>query len=108
MSNQTHAAPPGTAGVPPAASDATVLPADVTAIPDHDLLDRALIVGVAGSGTMGAGIAQVAAWAGHRVVLYDVAPDIVQRGLDGVARLLRRGAERGKHAPAASRWVPSS
>jgi 3-hydroxybutyryl-CoA dehydrogenase len=60
----------------------------------HDL---ELVVGVAGAGTMGAGIAQVAAWAGHRVVLYDVALEPVQRGLAGVAHFLRRGAERGKY-----------
>lgn len=60
----------------------------------HDL---ELVVGVAGAGTMGVGIAQVAAWAGHRVVLYDVAAEYVQRGVDGVARVLRRGAERGKY-----------
>ncbi len=55
------------------------------------------VVGVVGAGTMGAGIAQVAAWSGHRVVLYDVAPDVVARGTAGIARLLRRGAEKGRH-----------
>jgi 3-hydroxyacyl-CoA dehydrogenase len=37
-------------------------------------------VGVLGAGTMGAGIAQVAAWAGHPVVLYDIAAEPLQRG----------------------------
>lgn len=51
-------------------------------------------VGVIGAGTMGAGIAQVAAAAGCDVVLYDVAPELVERGLarirDGYARMVAR------------------
>jgi len=57
-----------------------------------------MVIGVCGAGTMGAGIAQIAAWAGHGVVLFDVSPEVAGRGLEGVARLLRRGAARGKHA----------
>ena len=52
-------------------------------------------VGVVGAGTMGAGIAQVAAGAGCDVVLYDIAPEIVERGLarirDGYGRMVARG-----------------
>jgi len=59
-------------------------------------------VGVLGAGTMGAGIAQVAAWAGHAVVLYDVADTPLARGLDGLARFLRRGAEQGRYAATAA------
>ena len=54
-------------------------------------------IGVIGAGTMGAGIAQVAAWAGHPVVLYDIDERFVQRGHDTIAGFLRRGAEKGKH-----------
>lgn len=60
------------------------------------------VIGVVGAGTMGAGIAQVAAWSGHRVVLFDIAPDFVARGTAGIARLLRRGAEKGRHTPDAA------
>jgi len=75
--------------------------------------DLDLIVGVAGAGTMGAGIAQVAAWAGHRVIVYDIAPEFVRRGLDGVAKMLIRGAEKGRHPrdeadAAIERLVPST
>ena len=47
-------------------------------------------VGVIGAGTMGAGIAQVAATAGHRVVLYD----IVEGAADAAVATLRAGMER--------------
>lgn len=53
-------------------------------------------VGVVGAGTMGAGIAQVAAQHGYEVVLYDVAEEIVARATDQLAALLRRLAEKGK------------
>ncbi|HIH6661050.1 TPA: 3-hydroxyacyl-CoA dehydrogenase NAD-binding domain-containing protein, partial [Klebsiella michiganensis] len=36
-------------------------------------------VAVIGSGTMGAGIAEVAAAAGHPVLIYDIAPEAVVR-----------------------------
>jgi 3-hydroxybutyryl-CoA dehydrogenase len=45
---------------------------------------------VVGAGLMGAGIAQVAAAAGHEVVLRDVTTDALERGLDGVKRSLDR------------------
>ncbi|WP_460437099.1 3-hydroxyacyl-CoA dehydrogenase NAD-binding domain-containing protein, partial [Angustibacter speluncae] len=38
------------------------------------LADADLQVGVVGAGTMGAGIAEVAARAGHRVLVLDAAP----------------------------------
>ena len=38
-------------------------------------------VGVIGAGTMGAGIAQIAAAAGHPVLLFDVRPDAAGRAL---------------------------
>ena len=51
---------------------------------------------VAGAGTMGTGIAQVFAQAGHEVVLYDVTSEIAERGLSGLAKSLGKLAERGK------------
>jgi 3-hydroxybutyryl-CoA dehydrogenase len=45
---------------------------------------------VVGAGLMGAGIAQVAAVAGHEVVLRDVTTDAIARGLDGIKTSLDR------------------
>jgi 3-hydroxybutyryl-CoA dehydrogenase len=45
---------------------------------------------VVGAGLMGAGIAQVAAAAGHDVVLRDVTNEALERGLDGIRRSLDR------------------
>ena len=51
---------------------------------------------VLGAGTMGHGIAQVAAMAGATVTLFDISPDALKRGLDSVRRNLEKGVERGK------------
>lgn len=64
--------------------------------------DGTVVVGVLGAGTMGAGIAQVAAWAGHEVRLYDVAEAQLAKGVTGVSAALRKGAERGRHSPEAA------
>ena len=53
-------------------------------------------VAVIGAGTMGAGIAQVAAAAGHPVLLYDVAVGAVETGIAGVRAGLDRLVERRK------------
>jgi 3-hydroxybutyryl-CoA dehydrogenase len=54
------------------------------------------MVGVIGAGTMGHGIAQVAAQAGYATVLYDVAPDLAQRGLQRIGENLDAGVAKGK------------
>ncbi|MDZ5810401.1 3-hydroxyacyl-CoA dehydrogenase NAD-binding domain-containing protein [Halorubrum sp. AD140] len=53
------------------------------------------VVGVVGAGTMGNGIAQVAATAGYEVVMRDVEDEYVERGLDSVANSLDRLASKG-------------
>jgi len=53
-------------------------------------------VGVIGAGQMGAGVAQIAALAGLKVVLNDVSEDLVFKGLQGVERNLDRMAQRGR------------
>ncbi|HVW33758.1 MAG TPA: 3-hydroxyacyl-CoA dehydrogenase family protein, partial [Acidimicrobiia bacterium] len=53
-------------------------------------------VGVAGCGTMGAGIAIVAARAGFRTVLYDVSPETLERAERQIAGFLAKSVERGK------------
>ncbi len=54
------------------------------------------IVGVIGAGTMGSGIAQVAANAGHPVLLYDAAPGAAQQGIDLITKGLQKRVERNK------------
>src|SRR5215210_152797 len=55
-----------------------------------------LKVAVVGSGLMGAGIAQVAATAGHQVVLRDVTDEALERGVAGVRTSLDRFVAKGK------------
>jgi 3-hydroxybutyryl-CoA dehydrogenase len=52
--------------------------------------------GVLGAGQMGAGIAEVAAAAGHHVLLADVAREVVDKARDGIAQRLTRAVEKGK------------
>ena len=53
-------------------------------------------IGVVGAGTMGSGIAQVAATAGIPTVLVDVAPAALERGLATIGKSLERLAAKGK------------
>jgi len=52
-------------------------------------------VGVVGAGTMGAGIAQVAATAGYDVVMRDIESELVERGFDRIEDSLDRLVDRG-------------
>jgi len=58
-------------------------------------MNRVSNIGVIGAGTMGAGIAQVAAIAGYKVVLVDTTDEFVRRGLDKVAERLKRLVDKG-------------
>ncbi len=53
------------------------------------------VVGVVGAGTMGSGIAQVAAMAGHTVWMRDINEDLVADGLDRIRTNLTRAVESG-------------
>ncbi|MBW7868885.1 MAG: 3-hydroxybutyryl-CoA dehydrogenase [Brumimicrobium sp.] len=53
-------------------------------------------VGVLGAGTMGAGIAQVAAQAEHEVVLVDVNADAVEKAKSSLIKLSQKQIEKGK------------
>jgi 3-hydroxybutyryl-CoA dehydrogenase len=53
-------------------------------------------IGVVGAGTMGTGIAQVAAASGFEVILNDVADDLIQRSLKIVDKSLAKLSEKGK------------
>ena len=54
------------------------------------------IIAVLGAGTMGHGIAQVAAAAGYRVILRDVDRESLARGVEAIERNLAKGIQRGK------------
>jgi 3-hydroxybutyryl-CoA dehydrogenase len=54
------------------------------------------VIGVAGAGTMGAGIAQLACLSGARTLLHDPVPEALERGLERVRAQLERGVERGR------------
>ena len=56
-------------------------------------------IAVIGAGTMGSGIAQLAATHGCRVHLIDVSRDVVVHGVDGIKRHLDRSVEKGKIDP---------
>jgi 3-hydroxybutyryl-CoA dehydrogenase len=55
-------------------------------------------IGVVGAGTMGHGIAQVAAQSGYEVVLVDAAPEALERGRAGIAKGFERLVSKGKLA----------
>ena len=72
-----------------------------------------VMVGVLGAGTMGAGIAQVAATAGHRVVLHDTASGAVDRAIDELRGRLEGAVDKGRLVRAdadaiAARVVPAA
>lgn len=58
------------------------------------------VVGVIGAGAMGAGIAQVAAAAGHTVLLYDLNEAACDNALAGIRAQFARLAEKGRLEPA--------
>jgi len=58
-------------------------------------------VGIVGSGTMGRGIAQVAAAAGYDVILNDISEDLVCRAVDRLHTDLSRLVDKGKMEDAA-------
>jgi 3-hydroxybutyryl-CoA dehydrogenase len=53
-------------------------------------------IAVIGAGAMGAGIAQVAAQAGHPVLLFDNRPGAAAQAIDGIDRQLGKRVEKGK------------
>ncbi len=53
-------------------------------------------IGVLGAGTMGAGIAQIAATAGHEVILTDTSDQAIIKARDGLTRILNRLVEKGR------------
>ena len=56
-------------------------------------------IAVLGAGTMGAGIAQVAAQAGFDTLLYDIKQEFIDTGLGRIRGFLKGSRERGKLSP---------
>ncbi len=54
------------------------------------------VIGVLGTGQMGAGIAQVAATQGHRVLMADINQEVAERGRGGIAKRLDKAIAKGK------------
>jgi 3-hydroxybutyryl-CoA dehydrogenase len=53
-------------------------------------------IGVIGAGTMGHGIAQVAAQSKYSVVMLDINDDLVNKGMARITKNLKRGVEKGR------------
>ncbi|HEY6332063.1 MAG TPA: 3-hydroxybutyryl-CoA dehydrogenase [Blastocatellia bacterium] len=62
-------------------------------------------LGVIGAGTMGSGIAQVAARSGIAVALTDVKPEFIERGLSIIGSSLQRDVDKGRLDPDAKREI---
>ena len=56
-------------------------------------------IAVAGAGTMGAGIAQLACLSGARTLLHDPMGEALEAGLERIRAQLERGVERGRLSP---------
>jgi 3-hydroxybutyryl-CoA dehydrogenase len=63
------------------------------------------IIGVIGAGTMGAGIAQVAAQAGHKVVLSDTNPEQLLRAEQQIKKSIDKLVEKGKFSAEAGQEI---
>jgi len=71
-------------------------PTTITATSASCALPLAKAVVVIGAGTMGSGIAEVAASAGHTVYLRDTSESALDRGVDQIRRSLDKRVQRGK------------
>jgi len=59
-------------------------------------IDQKTVIGVVGAGAMGSGIAQVAAAAGHPVVLADALAGATKKAHDRISRAVLRDVEKGR------------
>lgn len=59
-------------------------------------LSQSSLIAIIGAGAMGAGIAQVAAQAGHPVLLFDVREGAAREAIDGIGRNLEKLVARGR------------
>jgi 3-hydroxybutyryl-CoA dehydrogenase len=72
------------------------------------MTNQSITIGVIGSGAMGAGIAQVAATAGHTVFLYDNNKSVLDRAKTSVDQTLRKLVEKQKITAAKAESITKS
>lgn len=68
-------------------------------------LDKNTTVGVLGAGAMGSGIAQVAATAGHPVVVVDSQSASIEKAQQGIKKTLARDVEKGRLSPEDASYI---
>src|SRR5256885_9867299 len=61
---------------------------------EENVANDGAVFGVVGAGTMGNGIAQVAARAGYSVILHDVRQEFLQRGMGTIDKSLQRDVDK--------------
>jgi 3-hydroxybutyryl-CoA dehydrogenase len=59
-------------------------------------LEKGSVVAVVGSGAMGSGIAQIAAAAGHQVLVYDTRPEAVDKAIAGIGKAYEKLVDKGR------------
>jgi 3-hydroxybutyryl-CoA dehydrogenase len=59
-------------------------------------LEKGSVVAVVGSGAMGSGIAQIAAAAGHQVLVYDTRPEAVGKAIAGIGKAYEKLVDKGR------------
>ena len=62
-------------------------------------LDKIQTVGIIGAGTMGQGIAQVCAVSGFNVLIYDVDPGFLKKGISNIEASLQISVDKNKLSP---------
>jgi 3-hydroxybutyryl-CoA dehydrogenase len=71
-------------------------------------MNKAATIGIIGAGTMGSGIAQVAATAGHKTLLYDSNTGILKKAVESVTQSTAKLAGKGKITEAERSAILSS
>jgi 3-hydroxybutyryl-CoA dehydrogenase len=64
-------------------------------------------IGIIGAGTMGHGIALVAAKAGHQILLHDIKEEYVKKGLSSVEKFIDKSIEKGKMTAEDKQYIMS-
>ncbi|NNF01808.1 MAG: 3-hydroxybutyryl-CoA dehydrogenase [Bacteroidia bacterium] len=62
------------------------------------MIDKNSVIGIAGAGAMGSGIAQVAATAGHKVIILDTERTVLVASKSNLAKVMSRLVEKGKYS----------